>query len=286
MKQSHRNHLSPWFPALCVAVLCAFHAQAQSVTVNQGSFSGQTAAGSTVHIWASPNPAGKVFDRWMGDTRVLFDPFSAHTTLLMLVAPGAKLQYSNPGIALLTYCVTAAIRDGAHKDIRTLLGARVLRPVGVPDEEWSVGYGKTFTVDGLPLVGSWGGGNFTLRAVARIGRLVLRQGDWEGLPLLSREAVRRMTGDAGLPGHCGMGWWTNAAGRYAGLPKDAVWGAGAGDQLLLVIPSLNLMMVRNGQTLVPPPPNAPDVFAEFHDPRAKLLFEALVAAITDQPAAR
>jgi hypothetical protein len=110
-----------------------------------------------------------------------------------------------------------------------------------------VGYGKTFTVDGLPLVGSWGGGNFTARAVARIGRLALRQGDWEGLSLLSREAVRRMTGDAGLPGHCGMGWWTNAAGRYAGLPKDAVWGAGAGDQLLLVIPSLNLMMVRTGR---------------------------------------
>jgi CubicO group peptidase (beta-lactamase class C family) len=220
---------------------------------------------------------------WQGDFWRRLDPPNDPFTIARdqtpaLFAPGAKLQYSNPGIALLTYCVTAAIRDGAHKDIRTLLGERVLRPIGVPDEEWSVGYDKTFTVDGLPLVGSWGGGNFTARAVARIGRLALRQGDWEGLSLLSREAVRRMTGDAGLPGHCGMGWWTNAAGRYAGLPKDAVWGAGAGDQLLLVIPSLNLMMVRNGQTLVPPPPNAPDVFAEFHDPRAKLLFEPLVAA--------
>ncbi|MCI0391587.1 MAG: serine hydrolase [Acidobacteria bacterium] len=225
---------------------------------------------------------------WMGDFWKRLDPPNDPFTIARdktpaLFAPGAKLQYSNPGIALLTYCVTAAIRDGAHKDIRMLLGERVLRPIGVPDEEWSVGYGKTFTVDGLPLVGSWGGGNFTARAVARIGRLVLRQGDWDGKRILSKEAIRRMTGDAGLPGHCGMGWWTNASGRYAGLPKDAVWGAGAGDQLLLVIPSLNLIMVRNGQTLVPPPPNAPDVFAEFHDPRAKLLFEPLVEAITDTP---
>ena len=38
-----------------------------------------------------------------------------------------------------------------------------MRPIGVPDAEWSVGYGKTFTVDGLPLVGSWGGGSYTAR---------------------------------------------------------------------------------------------------------------------------
>ena len=211
------------------------------------------------------------------------DPFSiSRDQTPALFNPGAKLQYSNPGIAMLTYCVTAAIREGAHKDIRTLLGERVLRPIGVPDEEWSVGYNKTFTVDGLPLVGAWGGGNFTARAVARIGRLMLRQGDWDGQRLLSQEAVRHITGDAGLPGNCGMGWWTNAAGRYAKLPKDAVWGAGAGDQVLLLIPSLNLMMVRNGQTLEPPPPAAPDVFAEHHDPRAKILFEPLVEAVTDR----
>ena len=80
-----------------------------------------------------------------------------------------------------------------------------------------------------------------------------------------------------------MGWWTNTTGRYAKLPKDAVWGAGAGDQVLLVIPSLNLIVVRNGQTIEPPPPDSPDVFAAYHDPRAKILFEPLVEAITDKP---
>ena len=65
-----------------------------------------------------------------------------------------------------------------------------MRPIGVPDDEWSVGYGQTFTVDGLPLVGSWGGGGYTARAAARVGRLMLREGDWEGKQLLSKEAVR------------------------------------------------------------------------------------------------
>ncbi len=214
------------------------------------------------------------------------DPFSIARDLTpLLFEPGAKLQYSNPGIGMLTYAVTASLKDAPEKDIRTLLRHRVMQPLGVPDAEWSVGYGATYTVDGLPLVASWGGGGYTPRAVARVGRLVQREGDWDGKRLLSHEAVRQITTDAGLPGNCGMGWWTNAAGRYAKLPKDARWGAGAGDQVLLVIPSLHLIMVRNGETLVPPPGpsennvRTADVFTEFHDPRTKILFEPLVEAV-------
>lgn len=213
------------------------------------------------------------------------DPFSiARDRTPAIREPGAALQYSNPGIAMLTYCVTAAIGDGPHRDVRTLLADRVLRPIGVADDAWSVGYNQTFVVDGLPQVGAWGGGAFTARAAARIGRLLLRDGDWDGVRLLGRDAVREVTGDAGLPGRCGMGWWTNAARRYARLPKDAVYGAGAGDQVLLLVPSLNLIMVRNGQTLEPPPPGASDVFAAYHDARAKILFEPLVEAVKDRVA--
>ncbi|HEY1379047.1 MAG TPA: serine hydrolase [Gemmataceae bacterium] len=209
------------------------------------------------------------------------DPFTlARDEAAVLFEPGTRLSYSNPGIGMLTYAVTAALRDAPQKDVRTLLRDRVMRPVGAPDAEWSVGYGQTFSVDGLPLVAAWGGGSFTARAAARVGRLVLRRGDWDGTRLLAEGAVRQATTDAGLPGHCGMGWWTNADGRYAKLPRDAVYGAGAGDQILLVVPSLNLIMVRNGDTLAPPPTGANDVFAQFHDERAKVLFEPLIDAVT------
>jgi putative heme-binding domain-containing protein len=223
---------------------------------------------------------------WKGDFWKALEPPSDPFTIArdltpVLIDPGQKLQYSNPGIAMLTYCVTAAIQEGEHKDVRTLLRERVMRPIGVPDAEWLCGYGKTFTVEGLPLVGSWGGGSYTARAVGRIGRLLLRQGDWNGTRILSKEAVRQITGDAGLPGSCGMGFWTNAAGRYAKLPKDACWGAGAGDQVLLLIPSLNLIVVRNGETLAPPPADAKEIFEEFHDARVRILFEPLIEVISD-----
>jgi CubicO group peptidase (beta-lactamase class C family) len=212
------------------------------------------------------------------------DPFTiARDKAPVLFEPGTRLDYSNPGIAMLCYAVTAASRDALHKDIRTLLRQRVMRPIGVGDGEWSVGYGKTFKVDGLPLVAGWGGGSYTARALARIGRLLLREGNWDGKQVLSKEAVRRITGDAGLPGHCGIGFWTNADGRYPRLPRDTYYGAGAGDQLLIVFPSLKLIVVRNGETLAPEPRRPRDVFAAYHDQRVKVLFEPIVAALTDRP---
>jgi hypothetical protein len=43
-------------------------------------------------------------------------------------------------------------------------------------------------------------------------------------------------------------------------------------------------MVRNGQELEPPPAGEADVFAAYHDPRAKILFAPLVASIVDRRA--
>lgn len=178
------------------------------------------------------------------------DPFTISRDKTPLDAdPGEKWGYSNPGIALLTYAITAATQDGPHKDARTMLRERIMRPIGAPDKEWSVGYGKTYNVDGLPLVGSWGGANFTARTAARVGRLMLREGNWDGKQLISQEAVRATTIDAGTPGPNGIGWWNNADGRFPKLPKDAYWGSGAGNQTLLIVPSLNLIVIRNGAAL-------------------------------------
>jgi CubicO group peptidase (beta-lactamase class C family) len=178
------------------------------------------------------------------------DPFTISRDLTPLVfEPGANRQYSNPGIAMLGYAVTAALRDAPERDLRTLLRERIMRPIGVPDDEWSCGYGKTFVVDGLPLVGAWGGGGFTARAAARVGRLMLRQGDWDGRQLVAATAIRQTTHTSGLPGDGGIGWWTNAGARVPALPADAFWAAGAGGQVLLVVPSLQLIVVRNGGNL-------------------------------------
>ena len=221
---------------------------------------------------------------WKGDfwkrLAVPNDPFTiARDRAPLVFEPGEGMQYSNPGIALMTYCVTAALRNSPHLDIRSLLRERVMRPIGVPDAEWSAGYGQTFTVDGLSLVGSWGGGSYTARATARVGRLMLRGGDWEGRQLLRAEAVRLTTADAGTPGPCGIGWWSNGEGDCVKLPRDAFFGSGAGHQILLVVPSLKLIVVRYGGVLakVTTDPRS------YHEAYNRFLFEPLMDALTNAP---
>jgi CubicO group peptidase (beta-lactamase class C family) len=216
---------------------------------------------------------------WKGDfwkqLDVPNDPFSiSRDKAPVLFEPGTSFQYSNPGIALLSYAITAALRDAPEKDLRTLLRDRIMKPINVPDREWSVGYGQVFTVDDLPLVAAWGGGGYTARALARVGRLMLRSGDWDGVQLISEEAVRLTTSSAGLPGGNGMGWWTNANGRFVSLPKDAFWASGAGHQTLLIVPSLNLICVRNGGPLSAKK-------EEYREVRGPYLFKPLMEAITD-----
>ncbi|MBW8883707.1 MAG: serine hydrolase, partial [Planctomycetia bacterium] len=223
---------------------------------------------SSVPGIAHPNEPGWKGEFWKR-LPVPNDPFTiSRNTTPLLFEPGEKSSYSNPGIAMLTYATTAATKDGPHKDIRTLLRERVMQPIGVPDKEWSIGYGQTFVVDGLPLVGSWGGGSYTARATARVGRLMLRDGDWNGKQLISKETIREISSDAGTPGSGGIGWWSNNEGTYEKLPRDAFFGRGAGHQILLVVPSLKLIAVRNGANL-----------AEDSGALGRLLFDPLMAAI-------
>src|SRR5437660_12563411 len=119
----------------------------------------------------------------------------------------------------------------------------------MPNAETSIGYNSTSKVDGLPLVAAWGEGSYTARAVARVARLMLRNGDWNGKQLLALEAVRLVTTDAGSVSTCGIGWWSNNQGVVTDVPKDAFWGSGAGHQCVFVVPSLALIAVRTGQAL-------------------------------------
>ena len=146
------------------------------------------------------------------------DPFTlARDVAPVLDMPGTRERYSNPGMAMLGYCLTASLRGSEDPDLRSLLLRRVMRPLGVPDAEWSIGYGGVTTVDGLPMVATWGGGSYSPNATARVGRLMLHKGEWEGKRLVSQSVFAAVTSPSGMPGHSGLGWWVNRAGRRKAL---------------------------------------------------------------------
>jgi len=191
------------------------------------------------------------------------DPFTISRDMAPVVfAPGTSYQYSNPGMAMLAYSVTASYRGTKYNDIRTLLRERIYQPIGINDDEWQIGYGKTYDVDGLGLVANWGGGSFTPRAVARIGRLMLRKGNWDGKQLIDSSVAKLVVKYAGTPipqrdekeptPSCALPWYSNFDGVWSRAPRDLFSGAGAGNQTLIVIPSMNMIVVRNGQDMYDP----------------------------------
>ena len=182
------------------------------------------------------------------------DPFSiAVRQTPAIFEPGTSNAYSNPGMAALAYAVTASLHGG---DIRTLLKSRLFDPLGIPESAWSIGYGRAYEVDGLRLWANWGGGNFTARAAARVGQWMLLGGAWQGRQLASKEAVKLATTYAGMPKPTdefapgsGLAWYTNQDGVWPDVPRDAIAGAGAGHQVMVAIPSLDLVVVRNGDAI-------------------------------------
>jgi hypothetical protein len=61
------------------------------------------------------------------------------------------------------------------------------------------------------------------------------------------------------------------------VPRDAFAGAGAGHQLLLVVPSLDLILVRFGESLADPGQES-----SFWSPVVRHLFSPLIAAVADK----
>jgi CubicO group peptidase (beta-lactamase class C family) len=195
----------------------------------------------------------------------------ARDSVPILFTPGTHFNYSNPGIAMLSYATSAAIDLHSSEDLHSTLWNRVYNPLGIKPEEINIGYGKKFDTKGLALVPSWGGASFTANAVARLARLMLSKGNWNGTQVFDSLWIDRVTryGHTAIAGSnrslvsenyslrtkdnsypaTTMGWYSNFDGIWNHVPKDAFAGAGAGHQVVLVIPSLNMIVVRFGADL-------------------------------------
>ena len=199
--------------------------------------------------------------------------------------PGDRFVYSSPGFGALGYAIAAAMRNqDGHEDVKKLLKSRIMHPLGIPDGAWTMAYRKTFELDGLTLYPNWGGSFFTARALARLGQLMVDRGRWKGKQLLKSFLVELAMSDLGrtegesVPVTHGFGWRSNWRGIWSSLPQDASAALGSSDQILLVIPSLDLVLVRFGESL-PSLPSTPPWIR-----RDQKLFKPVIDALNLQRA--
>ncbi len=175
----------------------------------------------------------------------------------LLFPPGTRAHYSNPGYAMLGLALAKSLKRSRYFDLGHLLRDRVMEPLGVGAHEWELNRDLISEYNGLRLVMPWGGARYTARTLAKLGRLLLREGDWDGKRVLSKSALSLALTDTGDPAGKrrpgvpqwvpGLGFSLNTMRQLGRLPSDAFASMGANHQVLLVVPSQELIVVRLGR---------------------------------------
>jgi hypothetical protein len=83
MQLGIRECWAKWAPLAVWATALSFAQAAPSLTVNNGQLGLAQTPAATNDVWANPPSTDAVFDRWTGDTQLLADPWSWHTTAVM-----------------------------------------------------------------------------------------------------------------------------------------------------------------------------------------------------------
>lgn len=204
-------------------------------------------------------------------------------TAAILFPPGTRIGYSGVGYYALAYALGFSVREAPEREIKTLLRERVFQPLGIPDGNYKLSYEESYDVDGMTLYALGSGADYSARAAARIGELMLDHGRFGDRRLLDSGLVAEVlkpgpdsapppSGLPEAPPAAGSGWWLNIWASWPGVPRDAFAGIGAEHQVILVVPSLDLVMVRLGKRLSPDP-------AQFESALREQLFNPLIRAI-------
>lgn len=159
--------------------------------------------------------------------------------------PGEEAQYSSTS----THLLSAVIQNAVGESALAMANERVFSPLGIEKPIWSAdGYGTS--------MGGWGL-QLRPRDMAKIGYLYLNDGLWEGNQIISADWIETSTSEhaeAGIPELAGFAnygylWWIHPFGEY-----KAFSAFGAGGQMIMVVPELELVVVStadSSQTMNP-----------------------------------
>lgn len=151
------------------------------------------------------------------------------------VPPGSRFQYSSGTSNLLSAVVAGVVGHGER--YAAFLRDRLLHPLGMVSAR-----------PGMDAAGTWVASSFvhaTARDYARFGYLYLRDGVWRGRRILPAGWVARGAAPTGTDADgktFGEHWWVTGD-RYG-----TFWASGYEGQAIVVVPALDLVLVRLGKT--------------------------------------
>jgi CubicO group peptidase (beta-lactamase class C family) len=209
-------------------------------------------------------------------------------------APGTTWLYSDGGANWLADVLTQVYGE----DLDSVLFSRVFSTIGITNDMllWRDNASRTDKLNGVKRREISSGIEANVDAMARIGYLFLRDGVWDGQRVLSQSFVdlvhtprpESAAAKNAEPDHdptatknYGVLWWTNTSGELPDVPRDTYWAWGLGDNLIVVIPSLDIVVARTGND--PDDPSLPQLRTERSSDYKVLapLFTPIVESVTD-----
>ncbi len=146
--------------------------------------------------------------------------------------PGSVFNYNGGGVALLGEVIARA----THKPLERYADEVLFKPLDIRRTEWRR--------DRTGRVTPYGGLRLRPRDMARIGRLVLDRGRWNGRQLVSADWITQMTRDrlpAGRLRYARLWWRGSVDADKARHPYIAAFGNGG--QRIFLVPDLDLVVV-------------------------------------------
>jgi CubicO group peptidase (beta-lactamase class C family) len=160
----------------------------------------------------------------------------------LLGEPGSHWDYSDPAFAHLSLIFFTA----AGMEMGDFMERRVFGPIGLQGYTWERFGGGAGRIGPHTIPNS--NMKTNARDFARFGYLSLAKGSWAGrqiVPGAWTELATRSSQD--LNRDYGLTWWVNTAGSlWPGLPTDAFAAMGYLGNKCYVIPSLDVVIVREG----------------------------------------
>ncbi|MBJ7331415.1 MAG: serine hydrolase [Solirubrobacteraceae bacterium] len=167
-------------------------------------------------------------------------------------APGTYFEYAQTTVTLLADVVEHAVGE----DLKDYADRELLGPLGIPRGDWNWSHDPSGQTQGFAYL------HIAPRHLGRIGQFLLQGGRWNGVQRIDPAYMREL--HAPSPANPGYGFltWTNEGGSMITAtapsrrvidepflptaPPDTYAFVGFMGQLIVVIPSLDMVVVRTG----------------------------------------
>lgn len=184
-----------------------------------------------LHDWADRPPKEGSIDEWKNRK---------------LIEPGTTFEYNDVRVNLLAYSLLQVFR----KPLPQVLKDNIMDPINASTTwRWN-GYDHSYVnLDGQMMQtvsggGHHGGGIFiSAQDMARLGLLYLRNGNWNGKQLISKDWIAEAKKPSIPNTNYGYMWWLNTDQKWKGVSPKVYYAAGYGGNYIVVDEENDLVIV-------------------------------------------